>query len=239
VSQDSIKQRLGVIPQDNGLDIELTLLENLKTFCWYYDIKSTLAKQRIPELVEELKLREYSYHTLDQLNPGLRKRAAIARALLHRPEILIFDEPTTGLDGTTRLWLWNYVLGLKKQNRTVILATQSVSEVEALCDRVAIMDEGKILTIGSPKELIFDKVGSEVLEFTVKPSELNYYLEKYRQQGLVAKAIDEDRIMLCFKKVEDTKKIVHSILSDEIIIRRPTLNDVFLMLVGSHLREEI
>lgn len=237
ISLDSIKRRIGVIPQDDGLDLELTVHENLKMFSSYYDVKPFIAEKRIPELVEELKLQDHLNHMIDQLSGGLKRRVAIARALLHAPEVLILDEPTTGLDPQMRNWMWNYIRQFKKQSKSVLLTTHYMEEAEALCDRIAIIDNGRILSIGAPKQLIYDHIGVEVLEFTVKESEANYYIEKYRSQGIEAKAVYQDRIMLCFKQHEDSKKIVPSLLSDEIILRKPTLNDVFLALSGSQLRD--
>lgn len=238
LSLDSIKRRIGVVPQDDGLDLELTVLENLQTFSSYYDVKPFLAEKKIPELIEELKLQDHQHHMVDQLSGGLKRRVAIARALLHSPEVLILDEPTTGLDPQMRNWMWNYIRQFKKQSKCVLLTTHYMEEAEALCDRIAIIDHGKVLSIGAPKELILEHIGVEVLEFTVKESEANYYIDKYRSQGIDAKSIYEDRIMLCFKKTEDAKRIVQTLLSDEIVMRKPTLNDVFLSLSGNQLRDE-
>jgi lipooligosaccharide transport system ATP-binding protein len=150
----TIKSRIGVMPQDDNLDLELTVLENLITYARYFDIPKTQSVKIATELIEYAGLTEKINVNIKDLSGGMKRSLLLARALINNPELLILDEPTTGLDPHSRHNVWEKLNGLKSNNTTLILTTHYMEEAERLCDRVAIMDSGRIITIDSPANLI-------------------------------------------------------------------------------------
>ncbi|MCX7966396.1 MAG: ATP-binding cassette domain-containing protein [Syntrophorhabdaceae bacterium] len=149
-----IKSRLGILPQDNNLDLELTTLKNLIVYARYFGISSSKSKRKAEELLEYVGLTEKAHVNIRNLSGGMQRALLLARALINDPEILILDEPTTGLDPHSRLNVWNKLNELKEKNTTLILTTHYMEEAERLCDRVAIMDRGKIVAIDTPENLM-------------------------------------------------------------------------------------
>ncbi|MFO0751927.1 MAG: ATP-binding cassette domain-containing protein [Thermodesulfovibrionales bacterium] len=149
-----IKARIGVMPQESNLDPDLTVCENLIVYARYFDIPRRVAVQRAAELLDFVDLREKEKAKIDTLSGGMKHRLLLARALINTPELLILDEPTTGLDPHSRLDVWEKLNHLKLQKTTLILTTHYMEEAERLCDRVAIMDSGKIVTVDSPESLM-------------------------------------------------------------------------------------
>ncbi len=149
-----IKARIGVMPQDDNLDPDLTVFENLIVYARYFDILKKDSAKLAWELLEFVELKEKAHVKIDSLSGGMKRRLILARALINNPELLILDEPTTGLDPHSRHSVWGKLNHLKAKNTTLILTTHYMEEAERLCDRVAIMDSGKIVVIDSPSNLM-------------------------------------------------------------------------------------
>jgi len=232
-----IKSRIGVVPQEDGLDPDFTVLENLSVYASYHDIPAAEADLRAQALLRLMKLEEYQDRSVETLSGGMKRRLAIARGLINSPEVIFLDEPTTGLDPQARLWIWDFFKHLKSEKSTLVLTTHYMEEAEQMCDRVAIIDDGKILTIGKPRDLIRDLIGKEVVEFDTNPVDLNYYLGRLRAEGFAYQVI-KDTVSVLVKENQEGRRVVDLIASDKIFIRKPTLNDVFLKLAGHQLRDE-
>lgn len=151
---DRIKSRLGVMPQDNNLDPDLSVIENLIVYARYFDIPKKISSHRADDLLDFVELKEKSVVNIKDLSGGMRRRLLLARALMNNPDLLILDEPTTGLDPHSRHSVWDRLRRLKSKGITIILSTHYMEEAEKLCDRVAIMDTGKIVATDTPSELM-------------------------------------------------------------------------------------
>ncbi len=167
IDNRSIKKRMGIIPQEITLDNDLTVHENLMVFARFFDIPRREAKKRIAELLTFIELEPKRDSKIDKLSTGMKRRLLIARALLNQPDIIIADEPTTGLDPQARHLIWQRLRQLKRQGATLILTTQYMEEAQQLCDRIVIMHQGKILKEGVPTRLIEDEIGREVAEIRI------------------------------------------------------------------------
>ena len=232
-----IKSRIGVVPQDDGLDPDFSVLENLLVYANYHRIPKADAELRAQALLRLMKLEEYQDRSVETLSGGMRRRLAIARGLINSPEVVFLDEPTTGLDPQARIWIWDFFKNLKSQQNTLILTTHYMEEAEQMCDRVAIVDDGRILTIGKPADLIRDSIGKEVVEFETNSSDLNYYLGRLKSESFDFQVL-KNTVSVLVKPGQDSRRVVDLISSDKIFIRKPTLNDVFLKLAGHQLRDE-
>lgn len=232
-----IKSRIGVVPQEDGLDPDFTVLENLLVYASFHNIPKADAELRCQALLRLMKLEEYQDRSVETLSGGMKRRLAIARGLINSPELVFLDEPTTGLDPQARIWIWDFFKHLKSEKSTLVLTTHYMEEAEQMCDRVAIIDDGKILTVGAPRDLIRDLIGKEVVEFDTNPVDLNYYLGRLRAEGFAYQVIQET-VSVLVKENQDGRRVMDLIASDKIFIRKPTLNDVFLKLAGHHLRDE-
>lgn len=232
-----IKSRIGVVPQEDGLDPDFTVLENLLVYASYHNITKEEAELRAQALLRLMKLEEYQDRSVETLSGGMKRRLAIARGLINSPEVVFLDEPTTGLDPQARIWIWDFFKHLKSEKNTLVLTTHYMEEAEQMCDRVAIIDNGRILTVGRPKDLIRDLIGKEVVEFDTNPVDLNYYLGRLRAEGFSYQVI-KDTVSVLVKESQEGRRVVDLIASDKIFIRKPTLNDVFLKLAGHQLRDE-
>jgi lipooligosaccharide transport system ATP-binding protein len=159
-----VRALLGVLPQDNNLDPDLTPRENLRTYARYFDIPAAEARRRAEELLAFVGLQDRADARLEELSGGMKRRLLIARALINQPHVLILDEPTTGLDPQARHMIWQRLRELKASGTTLILTTHYMEEARELCDRVAILDRGRILRVGAPQRLVEAEVGAEVVE---------------------------------------------------------------------------
>src|ERR671919_2147127 len=162
-----IKARLGVVPQLDNLDTELTVRENLEMYARYFDIPGEVARSRTNELLEFVQLAERAQDQVEPLSGGMKRRLTIARALINEPELIILDEPTTGLDPQARHLLWERLYQLKRRGATQIITTHYMDEAEQLCDHLVVMDHAKIVAEGSPRQLIERYSPREVLELRV------------------------------------------------------------------------
>lgn len=231
-----IKALIGVMPQEDGLDTEFSALENLLVYSSYYSIPPRVGYERSEELLRQIRLDDRADSPVEQLSGGMKRRLAFARALLHRPQILFLDEPTTGLDIQSRLWLHEAIKSLKNEGTTITLTTHYIEEAEALCDRVAIIDHGKLLAIGTPKDLIASHIGKEVVEFDSSIEDRTYYLNRLRSMGYLYQVI-ENRVIVMILQNQDAQQVLSAISSSHIQIRKPSLSDVFLKLSGTQLRD--
>src|SRR5918992_48336 len=171
-----IKRRIGVVPQENNLDDDLKVKENLLVYGRYYDLPRKLALQRAEELLEFVELTEKADSKVEQLSGGMKRRLLIARALINDPEIVVLDEPTTGLDPQARHLVWDRLRALTAEGKTLVLTTHYMEEAARLCDRLVIMEGGLIIAEGAPKELVEEHVSPQVLEFWASPQILDKLL---------------------------------------------------------------
>ncbi len=233
-----IKSRLGVVPQIDNLDAELTVRENLEMYARYFEIPRELARQRTSELLDFVQLSERANDQVDPLSGGMKRRLTIARSLVNDPEMVILDEPTTGLDPQARHLVWERLYRLKQRGRTLIITTHYMDEAEQLCDRLVVMDKAKIVAEGSPRELIGRYSTREVLEIRV--TEAARASLDGRLEG-IAERVEElpDRTLLYVTDGEAALDAVHKreIPLESALVRRSSLEDVFLRLTGRTLVE--
>jgi len=178
----AIKTRLGVVPQENNLDQELTVRENLLVYAGYFGINRETAAKRADELLYFFDLSAKAGQEVEQISGGMKRRLTIARGLIHNPEILILDEPTTGLDPQSRRLIWEHLRRLKRKGLTLVLTTHYLEEASQLCDNLIIMDKGNILEQGQPAELISRHVGAKVIEVEINPGQRQLLLQSLKKE---------------------------------------------------------
>jgi lipooligosaccharide transport system ATP-binding protein len=233
-----IRAHLGVVPQKDLLDRELKAWENLFTYGRYFGLSRKFLKQKVEELLEFAQLTEKRNSKADDLSGGMQRRLAIARGLVNEPEILMLDEPTTGLDPQARHILWDRLFRLKEQGVTLVITTHYMDEAEQLCDRLIVMDKGKIMAEGSPAALIKQYSSKEVVEVrfgTDKNEKFAPQLEELADRIEVL----PDRILLYTEKGEEllTRIVDAGLHPMTSLVRRSSLEDVFLRLTGRTLVE--
>ena len=233
-----IRAHLGVVPQKDLLDRELKAWENLFTYGRYFGLSRKFLKQKVEELLEFAQLTEKRNSKADDIYGGMQRRLAIARGLVNEPEILMLDEPTTGLDPQARHILWDRLFRLKEQGVTLVITTHYMDEAEQLCDRLIVMDKGKIMAEGSPAALIKQYSSKEVVEVrfgTDKNEKFAPQLEELADRIEVL----PDRILLYTEKGEEllTKIVDAGLHPMTSLVRRSSLEDVFLRLTGRTLVE--
>lgn len=231
-----IRSRIGVVPQDEGLDQELTVRENLLIFARYFGISAKVAEGRAMDLLKMVRLDEMLDYRVEALSGGMRRRLAIARSLLHHPELLVLDEPTVGLDPQVRIWIWDFLRKVREQGSTIFLTTHYMEEAETLCDRIAIIDKGKVLAVGSPKELIQSQLKESILEFEVDQADVNYYLNRLKDNRLNYFVVGR-QVFVPVENENQGREAMTMISSRKISLRKTCLTDVFLSLAGHDLRE--
>ena len=232
----AIRQRLGVVPQEDNLDLELTVAENLYIYGRYHDMERRAILARIEELLEFAQLSDRAKSRVEPLSGGMKRRLTIARALINDPELVILDEPTTGLDPQARHVLWDRLYRLKQQGATLIITTHYMDEAEQLCDRLVVMDTGKIVAEGSPRQLIAQYAPREVVELRFAEGLVDEMAPKL--EGVANRSeILADRIILYTDDAEATQHELTSreIHPEQVLVRRSTLEDVFLKLTGRRL----
>ncbi len=176
-----IRGRIGLVPQEDSLDLELTVLDNLMIYGRYFDLPRKVIKERAERLLDFAQLTERARDKVDPLSGGMKRRLTIARSLISEPELLILDEPTTGLDPQARHLLWDRLYRLKQQGVTLIITTHYMDEAEQLCDRLAVMDHGRFAAEGTPRELIERYATREVLEIRFGPDEHEELAQRVRR----------------------------------------------------------
>jgi lipooligosaccharide transport system ATP-binding protein len=232
-----IRARLGVVPQADTLDTELHVDENLFTYARYFGIPREVARQRTAQLLDFVQLKERAGDDVEFLSGGMKRRLTIARALVNEPELLLLDEPTTGLDPQARHLVWDRLYRLKQQGVTIVLTTHYMDEAEQLCDRLVVMDKAKIVARGSPRSLIDQYATREVLELRF-PIDSTPALDKLEGVADRIEALP-DRVLLYTNDGDSAATAVHSrgLRPESILVRRSTLEDVFLRLTGRSLIE--
>lgn len=228
-----IRAHLGVVPQKDLLDRELKVWENIYTYGRYFGLSRKFLKPKVDELLEFAQLTEKKSAKADDLSGGMQRRLAIARGLVNEPEILLLDEPTTGLDPQARHVLWDRLFRLKEQGVTLVITTHYMDEAEQLCDRLIVMDKGKIMAEGSPAELIKQYSSKEVVEVRFGTDKNEQTAEKLKGMAERIEVLP-DRILLY---TEDGESLLASITDSGLhpvtsLVRRSSLEDVFLRLTG-------
>ena len=243
----AIRARLGVVPQDDVLDRELTVRENLYIYGRYFGLKRAAIRERSAELLDFARLREKADSPVEALSGGMRRRLTIARSLINNPDMVLLDEPTTGLDPQARHVLWDRLYRLKQDGVTLLLTTHYMEEAEQLCDRLMIIDHGRIVAQGSPRELIEAHVTREVLEVRFALDVKEAAGAKLRTSELGGDGADAgprveilpDRVLVYADDGESALASVHgmSLVPLTALVRRATLEDVFLKLTGRSLAD--
>jgi lipooligosaccharide transport system ATP-binding protein len=233
-----IRSRLGVVTQEDSLELELSVRHNLEMFGRYFDLPRRVVRERAAELLEFTQLTERGNDKVDNLSGGMKRRLTIARGLINRPEILILDEPTTGLDPQARHLVWDRLYRLKREGVTLIITTHYMDEAEQLCDRLVVMDQGSIVAEGAPRALIERFSTREVVElrFTTDDHE-----EYYGRLAPFAERVEvlPDRVLLYVDNGDETLRELQAanIKPSSTLVRRSSLEDVFLHLTGRSLTE--
>jgi lipooligosaccharide transport system ATP-binding protein len=233
VAGPRIRARLGVVPQLDNLDVELTVRENLIVYARYFGLPRAAAKRKAAELLEFAQLTDRADDKVDPLSGGMKRRLTIARSLVNDPELLLLDEPTTGLDPQARHLLWDRLFRLKAQGTTLIVTTHYMDEAEQLCDRLVVMDHGRIAAEGSPAELISRYSTREVVELRFPSGEQEPAAKQV--EGLAERVeVLPDRVLLYSNNGEEALERTHArgLRPLSSLVRRSSLEDVFLRLTG-------
>jgi lipooligosaccharide transport system ATP-binding protein len=231
-----IRGRLGVVPQEDNLDPELTVRENLYVYGRYFNLPRRVLAPRISQLLAFAQLTERADDRVEPLSGGMKRRLTIARSLINEPELLLLDEPTTGLDPQARHALWDRLYRLKAEGVTLVLTTHYMDEAEQLCDRLVVMDAGRIAAEGSPRDLIDRYSTREVVELRFGPGESERMAEKVADLTERMEVLP-DRLLLYTDHGDDALEAINQRHLDPLAVlaRRSTLEDVFLRLTGRHL----
>jgi len=238
-NEREIKRRIGVVPQENNLDDELEVRENLLIYGRYYDLPRKTVLQRTDELLDFMQLSDKVDARVEQLSGGMKRRLLIARALINDPEIVVLDEPTTGLDPQARHLVWDRLRALTAEGKTLVLTTHYMEEAARLCDRLVIMEDGRIIAGGKPKDLVAEHVSPQVLEFRAGEEALDELLPLVEP---VADAVERtgDEVLLAYTQDADdlVVRVQESGVEVENTVHRQSgLEDVFLRLTGRSLIE--
>jgi lipooligosaccharide transport system ATP-binding protein len=235
----AIRARLGVVPQEDTLDVELTVRENLLIYGRYFGLPRDVIAERTERLLEFVQLTERGGDQVEPLSGGMKRRLTIARSLINEPEVLLLDEPTTGLDPQARHVVWDRLFRLKQQGVTLILTTHYMDEAEQLCDRLVVMDGGKIAAEGSPRQLIEAYSTPEVLELRFRPDDHDQAGQKVADVPAQRMEILADRILMYVTDGDATLAAVRGLGLEPLtsLVRRSTLEDVFLRLTGRRLED--
>jgi len=234
-----IRARLGVVPQEDTLDLELTVQENLLIYGRYFGLPRDVIRERTVRLLDFVQLSDRAGDEVEPLSGGMKRRLTIARSLINEPEILLLDEPTTGLDPQARHVVWDRLFRLKQQGVTLVLTTHYMDEAEQLCDRLVVMDRGKIAAEGSPRQLIEQFSTPEVLELRFDPADHEQAAGKAGDAGAQRTEVLADRILLYVRNGDEALAAVRGLgLEPQTsLVRRSTLEDVFLRLTGRRLED--
>ncbi|MCH7669016.1 MAG: ABC transporter ATP-binding protein [Acidobacteria bacterium] len=233
-----IRGRIGVVPQENLLDMDLTVSENLLIYGRYFDLPRSLIKERIVELLDFAQLTDKKDANVDAISGGMQRRLTIARSLINEPRLVLLDEPTTGLDPQARHILWDRLYRLKQQGVTLIITTHYMDEAEQLCDRLVVMDEGKIVAEGSPRELIRKYATRDVVELRF-PVGVQETVVASLEPMADRLEILPDRVLMYTTDGDSTMRAVNAagLEPETVVERRSSLEDVFLRLTGRSLTD--
>jgi lipooligosaccharide transport system ATP-binding protein len=233
-----IKRRMGVVPQENNLDEEVSVIDNLLIYARYFDIPRKVARPAAEELLEFVALTDKKDWRIDRLSGGMKRRLLIARALMNEPDLLILDEPTTGLDPQARHLVWEKLRSLKRQGVTLVLTTHYMDEAAQLCDRLVIMHEGRVLVEGAPRDLVAREISPQVIE-VFEPSEDAAAALRGLEEHADRLERLADRWLVYTGDGDAMLAKVRGIVSDpsSVWLRGATLEDLFLQLTGRGLLE--
>jgi lipooligosaccharide transport system ATP-binding protein len=234
-----IRARLGVVPQADTLDTELTVGDNLLVYARFFGIPRAEARRRIADLLDFVQLGDRAREQVDALSGGMKRRLTIARGLINDPEIILLDEPTTGLDPQARHLLWDRLYRLKQRGTTLVLTTHYMDEAEQLCDRLVVMDHARIVAAGTPQELIAQYSTREVVELRFAPGVADTLsAATFAEVGERVEMLP-DRVLIYTSHGESAVDAVHrrGLEPASVLVRRSTLEDVFLRLTGRSLIE--
>ena len=236
VDGKKIRARIGVVPQSDQLDEQLTVLDNLVLYGRYFDLPRAECRRRAEELLEFVQLSDRAKSRIEPLSGGMKRRVSIARSLVNDPQLLLLDEPTTGLDPQARHVLWDRLYRLKQRGVTLVLTTHYMDEAEQLCDRLVVMDGGKIVAEGSPRGLIEDHSTREVLELRYPAGTNEMWAAKVVDIGDRYEVLP-DRVLIYTDDGEASLNEVHNrgAQPESALVRRSSLEDVFLRLTGRSL----
>ncbi|MBA2640647.1 MAG: ATP-binding cassette domain-containing protein, partial [Nocardioidaceae bacterium] len=227
---------LGVVPQQDTLDFELTVRENVLIYGRYFGLSRRELKPRIEELLDFVQLTERAGDKVEPLSGGMKRRLTIARSLVNDPELLLLDEPTTGLDPQARHVVWDRLFRLKQRGKTFVVTTHYMDEAEQLCDRLVVIDDGVIVALGSPVELIREHSSREVCELRFEVDQQEQAAEKVADLSARVEVLP-DRVLVYAEDGEAVAQEVHArgLAPRTTLVRRSTLEDVFLRLTGRSL----
>jgi lipooligosaccharide transport system ATP-binding protein len=235
----AIRARLGVVPQEDTLDVELTVRENLLIYGRYFGLPRPVISERADQLLEFVQLSERAGDRVEPLSGGMKRRLTIARSLINDPDILLLDEPTTGLDPQARHVVWDRLYRLKQRGVTLVLTTHYMDEAEQLCDRLVVMDGGRFAAVGSPRELIDRYSTPEVLELRFELAEHEQAAEKLADVPADRVEVLADRILMYVPDGDSALAAVRGLGLEPrtSLVRRSSLEDVFLRLTGRRLED--
>jgi lipooligosaccharide transport system ATP-binding protein len=235
-AEREVKRRIGVVPQENNLDEDLKVKENLLVYGRYFDLPRKLVRRRAEELLEFVQLSDKADAKVEQLSGGMKRRLLIARALVNDPELVVLDEPTTGLDPQARHLVWDKLRQLTGEGKTLILTTHYMEEAAQLCDRLCIMEGGRIIAEDTPRDLISKHISPEVLEFRASPDALEKLYPTVEDVADNVDRIGEALLVYTSDPEAVTRKARESgIQVRNILHRQASLEDVFLKLTGRRL----
>ncbi len=243
---DKVRREVGIVFQDPSLDNQLTAYDNMYIHGRLYGLKGSDLKKKIFELLDFVDLREFAHKQVRYFSSGMRRRLEIARSLLHEPDVLFLDEPTIGLDPQTRVKIWEYIMSIRKEkNNTVILTTHYMDEAEELCNRISIMDKGRIIAEGTADELK-SLLGSEVVYVRFEDSGSSNSIPCL-ESGFIERCskVRKDLIEVVVRDAASAIPKIFELVTDtglkivEITYKRPTLNEVFIHLTGRELRDSL
>ena len=240
VDGPGIRARLGVVPQEDGLDTELSVAENLYVYGRYFDIPRAVLRGRVAELLSFMELTERAGAKVDTLSGGMKRRLTIARALVNEPDLLLLDEPTTGLDPQARHLVWERLYRLRQRGATLVLTTHYMDEAEQLCDRLVVMDKARIVAEGSPRELIDRYVSREVVELRFTDDGHGELADRLGAERIADRVeVLPDRLLVYTGDGDATVARVGDLglVPVSMLVRRASLEDVFLRLTGRSLVE--
>jgi lipooligosaccharide transport system ATP-binding protein len=235
-AEREVKRRIGVVPQENNLDEDLKVKENLLVYGRYFDLPRKLVRRRAEELLEFVQLSDKASAQVDQLSGGMKRRLLVARALINDPDLVVLDEPTTGLDPQARHLVWDKLRQLAGEGKTLVLTTHYMDEAAQLCDRLCIMESGRIIAEDAPRALISEHVSPEVLEFRASSEALNKLASIVESTDDVVDRVGDTLLVYTSDAEAVTQRIKESgVEVRNTLHRQASLEDVFLKLTGRRL----
>jgi lipooligosaccharide transport system ATP-binding protein len=239
VDGPKIRARIGVCPQEDTLDTELNVRDNLYIYGRYFGLPRAVIRERADELLDFVQLTDRSQDRVDDLSGGMKRRLTIARALVNQPDLVLLDEPTTGLDPQARHLVWERLYQLKRRGVTLVLTTHYMDEAEQLCDRLVIMDGGVIVAEGSPRQLIQEHSTREVVEMRFdEDDDRAKALALVETAGVPHEALTDRILVYTADGEQEVEQLAHAgVHPESVLVRRSSLEDVFLRLTGRTLEE--